>query len=308
MKTPIGAWILLLAAPAMFAANILVARLAADWLPPLQLTLWRWFFTALLASALAAGAVRASWPAMKREAPASFLLGAIGMTLCGAAAYLAGEHTSAVNIGLIYAGSPVVMVLLAYACLREPLGPLRIIGIVLCIAGIVAIVARGDLASLRELAINRGDIWALAGALGWAVYSFLLRRLKTELDVTLRFAWLCVAGAIAAAPFALGEWAAGQRFEFSASSAGLLALTVLFASYGSYVLYARLQQMAGVAFAGLAIYLTPLFAAFYGWLFVGEPLRGYHLVGMCLVLCGVWLAGRTPTKASSRPASPHSSR
>ena len=101
---------------------------------------------------------------------------------------------------------------------------------------------------------------------------------------------------MAAAPFALGEWAAGRRFEFSAASAGLLALTVLFASYGSYVLYARLQQMAGVAFAGLAIYLTPLFAALYGWMFVGESLRGYHLVGMCLVLCGLWLAGRTPSR------------
>src|SRR5678816_3859576 len=152
MKTPIGAWALLLVAPAMFAANILVARIAAGWLPPLALTFWRWFFTALLACALAAGALRASWPATKREAPASFLLGAIGMALCGAAAYLAGEHTSAVNIGLIYAGSPVVMVLLAYAFLHEPLGPLRIAGIILCIAGIVAIVARGDLATLRGLA------------------------------------------------------------------------------------------------------------------------------------------------------------
>lgn len=280
----------------MFAANILVARLAAGWLPPLALTFWRWFLTALLACALAAGALRASWPAMKREGPASFLLGAIGMTLCGAAAYLAGEHTSAVNIGLIYAGSPVVMVLLARAFLNEPLGALRLAGIGLCIAGIVAIVARGDLATLRDLTINRGDLWALAGSLGWAVYSFLLRRLKTELDVTVRFAWLCVAGAVAAAPFALGERAAGQRFEFSATSVGVLALTVFLASYGSYVTYARLQQMAGVAFAGLAIYLTPLFAALYGWMFVGESLRSFHLAGMFLVLCGVWLAGRPPPR------------
>lgn len=293
MRTPVGAWFLLFVTPAMFAANILVARLAAGWLPPLQLTLWRWFFTALLACALAAGAVRASWPAMRREAPASFLLGAIGMALCGAAAYLAEEHTSAVNIGLIYAGSPVVMVLLAHAFLHEPLGPWRITGIVLCIAGIVAIVARGDLATLSRLAINVGDGWAIAGSLGWAVYSFLLRRLKTQLDVTVRFAWLCVAGALATAPFALGEWMAGQQFEFSAASAGLVALTALFASYGSYVLYARLQQRAGVAFAGLAIYLTPLFAALYGWMFVGEALRSYHLAGMILVLCGVWLAGRS---------------
>ena len=296
MKTPAGAWFLLFATPAMFAANILVARLAAGWLPPLALTFWRWFFTALLAGALAAGALRESWPAMKREAPASFLLGAIGMTLCGAAAYLAGEHTSAVNIGLIYAGSPVVMVLLARAFLHEPLGVLRITGIVVCIAGIVAIVARGDLATLRGLAINPGDLWALAGSLGWAVYSFLLRRLKTELDVTVRFAWLCVAGAVAVAPFALAEWAAGKHFELSAASAGVLAITVFFASYGSYLLYARLQLMAGVAFAGLAIYLTPLFAAFYGRMFVGEPLHGYHLIGMCLILCGVWLAGRPPRR------------
>lgn len=281
----------------MFAANILVARVAAGWLPPLQLTFWRWFLTALLACALAAGEVRASWPAMKREAPASLVLGAIGMTLCGAAAYLAGEYTSAVNIGLIYAGSPVVMVLLARVFLHEPLGALRITGIVLCIAGIVAIVARGDLASLHGLAINRGDLWALAGALGWAVYSFLLRRLKTQLDVTVRFGWLCVAGALASSPFALGEWAAGRHFELSAASAGVLALTVLFASYGSYVLYARLQHVAGVGFAGLAIYPTPLFAALYGWLFVDEPLRGYHLAGMLLVLCGVWLAGRSPRSA-----------
>ena len=292
MKTPAGAWVLLFVTPAMFASNILVARIAAGWLPPLALTFWRWFFTALLAGAFAAGTLRASWPAMKREGPASLLLGAVGMALCGAAAYLAGEHTSAVNIGLIYAGSPVVMVLLAHAFLHEPLGPLRIAGIVLCVAGIVAIVARGDVATLRGLGFNRGDLWALAGSLGWAVYSFLLRRLRTELGVTVRFVWLCAAGAVATAPFALGEWAAGKHFEFSIASAGVLALAVVIGSCGSYVLYARLQQMAGVAFAGLAIYLTPLFAALYGWLFVGESLRGYHFAGMSLVLCGVWLAGR----------------
>lgn len=297
MKTRIGAWVLLFAASAMFASNILVARLAAGWLPPLALTFWRWFLTALLAGALAAGALRAAAPTLKREWRASLLLGAIGMTLCGAAAYIAGQHTSAINIALIYAGSPVVMVLLVRVFLHEPLGPARMAGIVLCIAGIATIVARGDPTVLRGLVFNRGDLWALAGSLGWAAYSFLLRRLKTELPVTVRFAWLCVGGAVAAAPFAAAEWIAGARFELSGASLAILALTVFVASYGSYVSYARLQQMAGVAFAGLAIYLTPLFAALYGWLFVGEALRSYHLAGMLLVLGGVWLAGRAPRRS-----------
>jgi len=57
---------------------------------------------------------------------------------------------------------------------------------------------------------------------------------------------------------------------------------------------ALLAAAGCVAFAGLSIYLVPLFAALYGWLFVGEALRSFHLAGMLLVLCGVWLAGRSP--------------
>jgi drug/metabolite transporter (DMT)-like permease len=38
----------------------------------------------------------------------------------------------------------------------------------------------------------------------------------------------------------------------------------------------------------------PLFAALYGWIFMGENLHNYHLLGALLVLTGVWLAGRTP--------------
>src|SRR5262249_60611831 len=91
LRTPALAWVLLFVAPAMFATNILVARLAADWLPPLALTFWRWFFTALLACALAAGALRAAAPALKREWPGSLLLGAIRMTLCGAPAHRARQ-------------------------------------------------------------------------------------------------------------------------------------------------------------------------------------------------------------------------
>src|SRR5262245_26010194 len=125
----------------MLASNVLVARLAAGWVPPMALTFWRWALTALLAAALAAGALRHSWADIRREWPASLLLGAIGMTLCGAAAYLAGEHTTALNIGLIYAASPVLMVVLARLFLDEALGAWRIAGIALSLAGIAAIIA-----------------------------------------------------------------------------------------------------------------------------------------------------------------------
>lgn len=293
-KIPALAWALFLATPAMFATNVLVARLAAGWVPPMALTFWRWALTALLAGALTAGAWRHSYADIRREWSASLLLGSIGMTLCGAAAYLAGEHTTALNIGLIYSASPVLMVVLARLFLNEALGASRIAGIVLSLAGIAAIVGRGDIETFARMAFNRGDLWAVAGSIGWGVYSFLLKRIPSRLDVASRFACLCAGGAVVAGPFALAEGFSGSVFPFSSAAIALLALTVLVASYGAYLAYARLQQISGVAFAGLTIYMVPLFAALYGWIFMGEILHNYHLVGALLVLIGVWLAGRTP--------------
>jgi drug/metabolite transporter (DMT)-like permease len=281
--------VLLAISPALLASNMLVARLAAGWVPPLSLTFWRWALVGLLLGAVFLPSARASLPKIRREWRGLLVLGSIGMTLCGAAAYLAGQSTTTVNIGLIYAASPVLMAILARVFLHERLDPVRVAGIVLCLAGIAVIVARGSPRTLTDLSFNRGDLWALAGSAGWAVYSFLQIWIRSELPLNVRLAVMALAGALVAAPFA---WLDGGGYPFTAQGIALLAFTVLVSSYGSYVVYGKLQRVAGVSFAGLANYLTPLWAALLGWLFVGETLQGYHLVGAALVLPGIWLAGR----------------
>lgn len=280
--------------PALLASNMVVSRLAAGWVPPVSLTFWRWFFVGLLLSAAVLPVIRANAATVRREWRGIALLGAIGMTLCGASAYLAGQSTTTVNIGLIYAASPVIMALLARSFLHERLDGPRILGIVLCLAGIAVIVGRGTLQTVLELSVNRGDLWALSGSTGWAVYSFLQIWIRSELAVNVRLALMAVAGAVITAPIAWIESTRLGGFPFTGHGVALLAFTVLIASYGSYVAYAKLQRVAGVSFAGLSVYLTPLWAAVFGWLFVGESLQGYHFAGAALVLPGIWLAGRRP--------------
>jgi len=48
------AYAMMLAAPGMFATNMLVARATADWFPPVALAFWRWAATAALMAALLA--------------------------------------------------------------------------------------------------------------------------------------------------------------------------------------------------------------------------------------------------------------
>ena len=87
-------WMVLLVTPALFSLNMLISRLVAGWLPPVNLTFWRWFLTALFAGAIAGSQLAASLPVMRREWRRLLVLGAIGMSVCGLSAYKAGETTA----------------------------------------------------------------------------------------------------------------------------------------------------------------------------------------------------------------------
>ena len=282
----------LVVTPALFSLNMLISRLVAGWLPPVQLTFWRWFLTALFAGVLVVPQIRESLPILRREWRRLLLLGSIGMSICGLSAYEAGYTTSTANIALIYASAPVMMVIMEWLRGNGRVDAMQGAGIGLCLLGVLVIVARGDPSTLAGMNFVQGDLWALSGAMGWAAYSYLLRHMPTALKFSVRLPALCLGGAVAVAPFAMAEAVDTGLFPLSTGSLGMLALVVLGASYASYMSYAALQRMTSVSFAGLALYVSPLYAALYGWLFVNEPLQAFHLYGALMVLAGVWLAGR----------------
>src|SRR6218665_2562757 len=105
------ALVLLVITPALWAVNALIARKATGAIEPHLLAMLRW----LLASGLFfLGAHTEIW-AQRRQILADWhhylILGALGMWICGAWVYIGGHTTSAANIGLIYAISPVLIVL-----------------------------------------------------------------------------------------------------------------------------------------------------------------------------------------------------
>ena len=157
-----------------------------SWLPPVQFTFWRWLFTALFAGLIAAPLVKASLPVIRREWPRLTVLGAIGMSLCGVSAYEAGLTSSTANIALIYASSPVMMVGMEWLFGKARLSLVQSIGIALCLFGVMAIITRGDWGVLARMQFVIGDLWALSGGIGWALYSYFLRYMPSELPFAVR--------------------------------------------------------------------------------------------------------------------------
>ncbi|HEY4373643.1 MAG TPA: DMT family transporter [Burkholderiales bacterium] len=286
-----GAYVLLLVTPLLFVTNYLTARVCVPLIPPLTLAFLRWGFTALLAGAVA-------WPLLRRHAGAAaaewrdlLLLGAIGMALCGASAYEAAKTTVAVNIGLIYAASPAMIAILARFMFNERMGRRQVAGMGACLAGVLWIVARGDPLSLLQLRFVPGDLWSLAGSIGWAVYSALLKQRRGSLPPSVRFVWLCVAGAVVLVPLSAWELARVPAL-WSFKAALYVALLVVVASFGAYQAYDRVQRVLGAARTGIIMYLGPVYAAFLAWVLLGEELHPFHAVGAALVLGGVYLVSR----------------
>ncbi|OFW97214.1 MAG: hypothetical protein A3D94_01005, partial [Alphaproteobacteria bacterium RIFCSPHIGHO2_12_FULL_66_14] len=208
------AWALLLLSPAMFGVNMLMARYAT-FVPPNALALGRWFLVAVLLLPFA-------WPrlvrhrhALTREWPDLVMLGAIGMWICGAWVYIGGRTTPALNIGLIYAASPILVVALGRLLYREKLTAARLAGIALCLAGVAAVFARGRFDNLLSVRFTEGDLWIAAASASCGLYSVLLKLRPSALDPLTRLCAISFAGSLVLLPFAIGEAMLWQGPDFT---------------------------------------------------------------------------------------------
>ncbi len=88
--------------------------------------------------------------------------------------FLAGETTTVTNMGIIYTSSPVFIILISYFFFKEKINLSKILGLIICLVGVFIIIIKGDLNLLINLQFTIGDLWMLAAAIGWALYSIYL--------------------------------------------------------------------------------------------------------------------------------------
>ena len=286
------AFLLLALAPAFFCSNMLVARATHDLIPPVALAFWRWAVTFMLLSPITLAVLWRHRRALRREWPDLLILGALGMGVCGAFVYIGADSTTATNIGLIYAASPILIVVFARLFYGEALSALQGLGVAVCLAGVLAIVCKGDPNILLELRFVVGDIWIATAATAWAIYSLLLRHRDSALPMIARFAAITAGGLIVMLPFYVGEITAGNLTDWNLVTVVTILFLALVPSCGAYLSYAKIQRTLGAGPTSLLMYLVPLYNGVLAFLLLGETLEFYHLVGAAMVLPGIYLATR----------------
>jgi drug/metabolite transporter (DMT)-like permease len=184
---------------------------------------------------------------------------------------------------------PMVVILLAYLVFREPVTRFQLLGAAISILGVLITASRGDLMALLQLDVNIGDLIMLGGVLAYSVYTVALKR-KPALPWQVFMFSLAIAAMITAFPAMLIELSTGAMPEFSWRTPALLAYVVIFPSVLSQIFFVRGVEMIGPQRAMIFSNLVPVFGSFLAVMILGEAFKGYHAVGLALVIGGIAMA------------------
>lgn len=282
--------------PLLWAGNAIAGRLVHDMVPPILLNFLRWVLALLILLALAGPVFRRDselWRHWRRFAA----LGLLGVGLYNALQYLALQSSTPINVTLVAAGMPVWMMLTGWLFFNVAVSRRQVAGAILSIAGVLLVLARGDLTHLLALRLVVGDVFMILATIAWSLYSWLLTRTTEPVALRADWAGFLLAqvgfGVLWSGLFAAGEWVLSDA---TIHWSWTLILVLAYVAVGPAVIAFRCWgegvRRAGPAIAAFFSNLTPLFAALMSSAFLGELPHAYHGLAFLLIVGGIVVSSR----------------
>lgn len=276
----------------IWSGNFIVARGVIHEIPPIALAFSRWACASLIMIPIGWRSVKGQWGDIKANATHLFWAGLTGVSMFNTLVYIAGHFTEAINLALIgTTSSPIFSYILARIFLKEKITPLKLIGLLLCLSGVLFILSRGNWNNLVHFRLTAGDGWVLLGALSFSIYNVLARKKPVTLGPITYLTTTFWVGTLLLLPFAAWELSlhpTGIRWTPS------LVFIILYlgagASVAAFFCWNAAIARLGAARASIFGNLIPVFSSFEAVWLLKEKILPAHIAGMVLVFSGVFLA------------------
>ena len=290
-RTGLYACLVLTLASAAFAFAHVVGRGVHTEVPPVGLSFWRWLLGAFALLPFIYPGLKTNAPNIRKHIWPLTMLG--GTMIASATCLMIGlNFTTAINASIINAIQPVSTVLLAMLILHDRLRLSQSCGVALGLIGVIAMIARMDLASLLHLQFNQGDILVLLGSMGYSLYAINLGKIPKTLSPPVALFIIIVTGCVIVLPFYVIETLVYKPVPISANAIyAIVALSLVSTVFGT-LMWNLGNQLIGPSRAGMFINLIPVFAAAMAILFLNERLHSYQVICAVLICAGIFLVLR----------------
>ena len=313
IKSVWAAYVVLTLDALILGSTGVVGKLILVDMPIMAFIFWRWVGAFVILAPFAAREFIASWPTIRAHWKLLLALALLGSVQFNSLWYIALQTTSAINATLISGAQPAGIVLAAWFMTREISSVRAVLGMMLAFIGLVAIVVRGDFGVLLTLEFVIGDLLILFAVAVWSIYTVLLRRFPKDLNLPPFLLFVYGMAVIVVTPLYAWEISQGITFTPTLNAALLILFLIIFVSMMHNVFWIRGVGVVGPSTAGQFNYLIPVFGSGLAILILGEEFQLFHLVGMVLILAGVYLAagkrrGVSPDAPAEQARAPSAAR
>lgn len=213
-------------------------------------------------------------------------------------------RTTPINASIIMVATPILVLVLAGVVLRERITWTKLGGVLLGAGGaLVLILAKPPGNATGATAL--GDLFILINATSYGLFLVLVKPLMQRYGAVTVMAWCFLFGLFMVLPFGYGELVAVQWNALTLPHILGLLFVVVMVTFVAYLMNTWALARVSPTVVGTYIYMQPLLAAVFTWLFVrigaeriGIPGNYDAAIGPVQALCavaifaGVHLVGR----------------
>jgi drug/metabolite transporter (DMT)-like permease len=209
------------------------------------------------------------------------------------------KYTSATISSVIIATIPVFSSVLAWLIFQEKISGLNIFGIFVSFTGVAIMLISRNLSFSAE---GKGVLFLFGAVLSALFFSAFLKKLTRKYSPVTLIAWQNILGAFMFLPlFLIFERHSIENVQFTPTIISSFLFLSIFASSLAFVFFAKTVKEIGMSKANIYSNLIPVFTAFFSYLILAESITNQKIIGIILVIGGVYLSERNKAKNSATP-------
>ena len=275
----------------IWGSSFVLVKIGLSEIPPISFAMVRFLIAGTLM--LIISLLRNRWSKITKLIKEDFIalsvLGLTGYTLFFIFAFEGMLFTTASNASIVTNFAPIFIAILSVLFLNEKLNIRRIIGIPMSFLGVLLVVTEGDLANLFSIDKILGDLLIVISAFFWAIYTIYSKPIFEEEDTFAITTMSMILGAIYLIPFAFMLENPSVIIEISLLAWAIIVFLALFGSVVAYLLWNEIVSKIDATLAGTTLFLIPIFTIILAVILIGEIITIFTLIGMILILAGVFL-------------------
>jgi drug/metabolite transporter (DMT)-like permease len=209
------------------------------------------------------------------------------------------SHIQANQASLIIASNPIFISLCSVIFFKEKLNFVKILGLCLSVTGALIVITNGDLFSILNLGISKGELLILGCVASWVIYSILGKQAMNDLSPITSVCYSSIAGTILLFFPAFFKGVFSNITSYNHIEWASLFYLGFFGTVLGFFWYYEGIKKLGPMKAGIFINFVPVSAIVLSFIILKEPVSMALIVGAFFVITGVYLtniAGFKPNK------------